>query len=283
MVLRLSASRFCCALAVACAATMEELREAGERLQAGEEFDAESIAVFEKRAKEFPKDWRAHAMLGQAQTQRSQHDDAVTSLRVARKLAPSVSQVATALANAHDALAGAVLAETSLSQLTATQRKRLTRSLRKAIELRDENQQPEDSKPAALAHDRLSRVLVSDPALDGMDKDTDADADGSNPAPSAFAEGGPELLKAAVHHRREAARLDPTRFTETAAQLGSYEAAARQWEEADHRDLEQRRAMVESLRRTAEEKREAAEEDEAVRREEAEEKAYRSLRQKGEL
>lgn len=279
MVLRLSASRFCCALAVACAATIEELREAGERLQAGDD-DADSFAVFEKNARDFPKDWRAHAMLGQAQSKRSQHDDAVASLRKARKLAPSVPQVATALANAHDALAGAVMAETpQLSQLTATQRKRLTRSLRKALELRDE-QQPADSKPAALAHDRLSRVLVSDPALDGMEVDTEAD--GSKPTPPAFGEGAGEMLAAAVHHRREAARLDPTRYAESAAQLRNYEAAARQWEEADLRDLAQRRAMVEQLRHAAQDRREAAEEDEAVRREE-EEEARRSARRKREL
>ena len=80
-------------------ATIEELREASEALQAGE-LDEIGFQIFRRHAEAHPADWRAHAMLGQAQGQRGEHGPAVEALRTAHALSPATAHVKIALASA---------------------------------------------------------------------------------------------------------------------------------------------------------------------------------------
>ena len=80
------------------AATVEELREASEALQAGD-CDSVCFDIFQRAALQNPNDWRTHAMLGQAQGQRGMHGPAVAALRTAQKLSPVTPEVKLALAS----------------------------------------------------------------------------------------------------------------------------------------------------------------------------------------
>jgi tetratricopeptide (TPR) repeat protein len=81
------------------AAHQDELVEIGQAMQDGE-LDEHSFEVLQRNAMHNAHDWRAHAMLGQAHGHMGNSDGAIDSLRRALAMAPTVAQVAIALAGA---------------------------------------------------------------------------------------------------------------------------------------------------------------------------------------
>ena len=99
----------------------------------------------------------------------------------------------------------------------------------------------------ATAHYRLASVLI---APEGDDKE-------------ATTAEGTALMQEAVHHYREAARLQPHAYGEAASKLRGFEDALRQNLEAERRERLDRERMVDHLATDARVAREAKEEDAA--------------------
>ena len=155
----------------------------------------------------------------------------------------------------------------------------------------------------ARAHSRLARLLSSDPKLKELSagpseegaeeqpaRPTGAPGHSSGdephvkgpastpllpsaPSKAALSDEGMELIREAVRHLRMAAKLDPVQYAEAAAQVAGWEAAERQYLQADHRSRQEREAMVLAMHAEIDGKRREKEEDEEIEREQREERA----------
>ena len=185
----------------------------------------------------------------------SQRQRAIKHAKRALKLAPT-------LAAASDAMAAALLTGgLPPANLTKTERKLMMRALSTSIQQHSAAAEEAHgggrggasselhTKRIAYAHYQYMRLLVSD---DGLDGDTSVGAQ-------------------AVHHLREAARLQPAQYGVKAAQLEGWEDAERLSKEADRRSRLDRVKMVDAMKAAADEKRLTQEEDAAVAAEEREE------------
>jgi cytochrome c-type biogenesis protein CcmH/NrfG len=151
-----------CALVVVLGATIEELREASEALQAGE-LDDVGFEIFHRHAQEHPADWRAHAMLGQAQGKRGEHGAAVEALRLAHKLSPATAHLKIALASALTAKAHDD-GDQEHSEVATLYRAALApASTPGAL--------PDDPVQRAETHAKLGRALLSMPDVDNQTVD----------------------------------------------------------------------------------------------------------------
>ena len=232
----------------------------------------------------------------------SQRPRAIQAAAAAVRLIPKT-------AAAYDALGGAFfVGVTSADAIGSKHRKRAVQALESAIELRrtttaeasdakSVDSKAADVKAAALTHSRLSRLLISDPALrkfkegesalnaapatdedsgDGATASSEAAEAGgetgglakpSKPGPSLpmLEEDGAKIMGEAVRHLRAAAKLDPATYAEQAKNVAGWEEAVRQYKQADVQSMREREQMVAGLHREFKNKREQEEEDEAIK------------------
>ena len=185
----------------------------------------------------------------------SERERAIKHARRALKLAPT-------LAAASDAMAAALLTGgLPPANLTKAERKSMERALTTSIQLHSAAAGDAHGMGAssevhteriARAHYQYMRLLVSDEGLNSTD-------------------GGTSVGAQAVHHLREAARLQPAQYGDKAAQLKGWEDAERLSKEADRRSRLERVKMVDAMKATIDEKKLMEEEDAAVAAEERQE------------